>query len=420
MPIDNNARSAAERVSEERLWHRHMAMAEIGATPSGGVNRQALSAEDAAAQGQLIDWSRPLGLKPFTDAVGNLFLRWEGSDPALPPVMIGSHLDSQPTGGRFDGVFGVLSALEAIEAMQEAGLAPLHSIDIVSWMNEEGSRFAPGMMGSEAFAGDRTVKEILPVRDLDGVSVATALAHVRAILPDIPTLPLQRPIAACIEPHIEQAPVLEATGNVIGIVTGMQGKRTFRVTVTGQEGHAGTVPMAARRDALVAATAMVQAMQAAFAFVDEDVRFTVGRFVVTPNAPSVVAGQVVFTIDLRHPVGAVLRRTGDRIEPICEAARGACAVKVERLVDVPPIEFSSQVRDLIREAAGAFNYPALDLLSAAGHDARQINRLAPTGMIFVPCRGGISHNEAEWAEPSHLAAGARVLTAVTVALAKCE
>ncbi len=420
MAMDDTARRAAERVSEERLWHRHMAMAEIGATPAGGVDRQALSAEDAAAQALLIDWGRPLGLKPFTDAIGNLFLRWEGRDPSLPPVLIGSHLDSQPTGGKFDGVFGVLAALETVEAMQEAGLTPLHGIEIVAWMNEEGSRFAPGMMGSEAFAGDRTLDQILPVRDLNGVSVEDALAQVRTVLTDLPILPLGRPVAACVEPHIEQAPVLEATGNVIGVVTGMQGKRTFRVTVTGEEGHAGTVPMAARRDALVAATAMVQAMQAEIAGVDDDIRFTIGRFVVMPNAPSVVAGEVVFSIDLRHPVDAVLRRTGDLLEPICEAARGPCAVKIERLVDVPPIEFSSQVRDLIRDAARAFDYPVLDLLSAAGHDARQINRLAPTGMIFVPCRGGISHNEAEWAEPAHLAAGARVLAAVTVALAKCE
>jgi N-carbamoyl-L-amino-acid hydrolase len=310
--------------------------------------------------------------------------------------------------------------LETVEAMQEAGLAPMHSVDIVSWMNEEGSRFAPGMMGSEAFAGDRSLEQILPVRDLDGVSVADALAQVRSVLTDLPMLALGRPVAACVEPHIEQAPVLEQTGNVIGVVTGMQGKRTFRVTVTGAEGHAGTVPMAARRDALIAATAMVQAMQAEIAKVDEDIRFTIGRFVVTPNAPSVVAGEVVFSIDLRHPVDTVLRRTGDRIAPICEAARGLCAVTVERLVDVPPIEFSAQVRDLIRDAARDLDYPTLDLLSAAGHDARQINRLAPTGMIFVPCRGGISHNEAEWAEPAHLAAGARVLAAITVALAKCE
>ncbi len=420
MAIGDKARRAAERVSEDRLWHRHMAMAEIGATPAGGVDRQALSAEDAAAQVLLIDWGVPLGLKAFTDEIGNLFLRWEGSDPSLPPVLIGSHLDSQPTGGRFDGVFGVLAALETVEAMQEAGLAPRHSIEIVSWMNEEGSRFAPGMMGSEAFAGDRTLDQILPVRDLDGVSVAEALAQVRTVLSELPVLPLGRPVAACVEPHIEQAPVLEATGNIIGVVTGMQGKRTFRVTVTGEEGHAGTVAMAARRDALMAATAMAQAMQAEIAAIDDDIRFTIGRFVVTPNAPSVVAGEVVFSIDLRHPVDAVLRRTGDRIAPVCEAARGPCAVKVERLVDVPPIEFSSRVRDLIRDAAQAFGYPLRDLLSAAGHDARQVNRLAPTGMIFVPCRGGISHNEAEWAEPAHLAAGARVLAAVTVALAECE
>jgi N-carbamoyl-L-amino-acid hydrolase len=410
----------AARVSEARLWERHMAMARHGATAAGGVNRQALSPEDAAAQAELIGWGVALGLTAATDPAGNVFLRLEGADREAAPVLTGSHLDSQPTGGKFDGVYGVLAAFEAVEVLIEAGVQPRRPIEIVAWMNEEGSRFAPGMMGSEAFAGLRDLDEIMAVRDLGGISVAEAMAATRAALPRLPELPLCRPVAAYVEAHIEQAPVLEREARTIGVVTGIQGKRTFRVEVTGQEAHAGTTPLAERKDALLAATAMVQRLHPICAEAGEQVMFTVGRLVAEPNAPSVVAGKAVFSIDLRHPDQPTLERLGNAISATCEAARGPCQVKVTELVNAPSLEFPATMRDRIRRVASNLRLPLLDLPSLAGHDARQIHKVAPSGMIFIPCRGGISHNEAEWAEPSHLAAGARVLAEVIGELAALQ
>lgn len=408
--------AVASRVSQERLWDRHMVMARYGATAAGGVNRQALSAEDVAAQRQLIEWGTALGLSASTDAAGNLFLRLAGTE-AIPSVMTGSHMDSQPTGGRFDGIYGVLAGLEAVQALIEAGIRPRRSIEIVAWMNEEGSRFAPGMMGSEAFAGVRPLEEILAVRDPDGVSVSEALATVRTALPHLPPRPFGGPIAAYLEAHIEQGPVLERHNKTIGVVSGIQGKRTFRVEVSGEDAHAGTTPLGERKDALLAATSMIQQLHAFCASAGDQVMFTVGRLTVEPNAPSVIAGKVVFSIDLRHPEQPTLQRLGDNIPVLCDSVRGPCATNVTELVNAPSLEFPIIVRDRIRRITNELGLPVLDIPSLAGHDARHLHYIAPTGMIFVPCRNGISHNEAEWAEPAHLAQGAQVLAEVLAELA---
>ncbi|MCZ7659485.1 MAG: hydantoinase/carbamoylase family amidase [Xanthobacteraceae bacterium] len=299
-----------------------MALARFGALANGGVNRQALSEEEIAARAELVRWGRAIGLAPFTDAAGNLFLRLEGRDPSLPPVLVGSHIDSQPSGGKFDGVFGVLAALEVQEAFLASGRTPLRAIETVAWMNEEGSRFAPGMMGSALYAGARQVAEVLAVRDAAGESVETALKALLARDVDVPQRALGRPAAAFLEAHIEQGPVLELEGKTVGVVTGIQGKRTFRVTVTGEENHAGTAPRSVRRDALLAAAAMIGALDAAMRDAEDVTRFTVGRLEVTPNAPSVVPAKAVFSIDLRHPDAGTLQRLGDRIAEICRAQAG--------------------------------------------------------------------------------------------------
>jgi N-carbamoyl-L-amino-acid hydrolase len=405
-------------VSMDRLWERHMALARHGATPAGGVNRQALSAEEIAARRTLVEWARPLGLAPATDAAGNLFLRMAARDARAAPVLSGSHLDSQPTGGKFDGVYGVLAALEAVEAMRDAGVVPARPIEIVAWMNEEGSRFAPGMMGSAAFAGAAPLADILPVRDAEGVSVAEGLAGMRAVFPDVEEIPLRRPVAAYVEAHIEQGPVLEREGYSVGVVTGIQGKRTFRVTVHGEEAHAGTSLRRDRKDALLAATATIQALATAMHDAEDVVKFTVGRLTVRPNAPSVVAAEVVFSIDLRHPDSATLRSLGDRVPAICEAHAGRCRVEVIELVTAMSLEFPEDVRAAIRGSATALGIRTMDLLSAAGHDARYLHEICPSGMIFVPCRDGISHNEAESATPEDLRDGARVLAETLVTLAE--
>lgn len=394
-----------------------MALARFGATPAGGVNRQALSDEDAEARRALCRWAGAAGLEPSVDPIGNLFLRLPGAEPEAEPVLSGSHLDSQPTGGKFDGTYGVLAALEAAEALRALGLRPRRAIDVVAWTNEEGSRFAPGMMGSAAFAGRRSLDEILPVRDADGVSVEEALRRLGERESGLPRRALGAPLAAYVEAHIEQGPILEAQGVPTGVVTGIQGKRTFLVTVRGEEAHAGTTPRRERRDALSAAVAMIAALEQATYGAHDDVMFTVGRLLVRPNAPSVIPAEVAFSVDLRHTDAGVLAALGDAISSICEGSRGPCDVSVQELVRDPPLEFPRAMRDLIRASAATIGVPTMEIYSAAGHDARYLHHVCPAGMIFVPCHKGISHNEAESATPQDLAAGAALLTAVLLALA---
>lgn len=404
-------------VDAQRLWDRHQALARHGALPNGGVDRQALSAEEFAAWRELIGWARDAGLAAFTDPAGNLFLRLEGADPDAAPVLTGSHLDSQPTGGRFDGVFGVLAGLEAAQAIVASGIRLERALEVVAWMNEEGSRFAPGMMGSSAFCGATPLERFLPVRDRDGTSVADGLRAQAAAFPSLPRRALGRPVAAYVEAHIEQGPVLEREGFQVGVVTGIQGKRTWRVEVGGEEAHAGTATRAERKDALLAAVAMIGALDAAAQEAGDGLRFTVGRLDVAPNAPSVVPAKAVFSIDLRHLDPAVLTALGDRVAGLCEAHKGRCSVTVSELTTAMSLEFPAPMTGLIRDAAQKLGIPTLDLPSYAGHDARFLHAICPTGMIFVPCANGISHHPAESTHPEDLAAGARVLVDTLVSLA---
>jgi len=404
-------------ISQGRLTQRLDALARYGATPAGGVNRQALSPEDIAAQRQMIRWGLELGLEPSRDPAGNLFLRLPGSRPEAPAVLSGSHLDTQPTGGRYDGVYGVAAALEAVQAIVESGARPTRPIDIVAWMNEEGSRFAPGMAGSAAFAGARSLEEIRSVSDAEGVTVAQALDDAARAMPDIPLRPLGGHPAAYVEAHIEQGPVLERENKSVGVVTGIQGKRTFRVTITGEAAHAGTSTRAERKDALLAATRSIQALTAQIHDEQDIVKFTIGRLTVAPNAPSVVPQQVVYSIDLRHPDSGVLIALGDLIAPLCRTHCPPCSVDVEELSRALSLEFDPAVRDSIRRAASRLGIAHRDIASAAGHDARYLNDICPSGMIFVPCHLGITHNEAESARPEDLADGTRVLADVLMELA---
>ncbi len=404
-------------VDAARLWQSHLSLARHGATAAGGVNRQALSDEEIAARRELIAATRDLGLAAFTDAAGNFFLRMDGREADAPPVLTGSHIDSQPTGGRFDGAYGVLAGIEAIRALRASGITPRRPIEVVAWMNEEGSRFAPGMMGSAAFAGAAELSAFLTVTDASGVSVGDELARMQKAFRDVPLRPLGQPVAAYVEAHIEQGPLLEQEGFSVGVVTGIQGKRTFRVTVSGEEAHAGTTPLRGRRDALLAATAIIQGLSRAFTDPDDILKFTVGRIEVQPNAPSVVAARAVFSIDLRHPDSARLRSLGDDIAGLSIDYGRPCEVTVRELSCAMSLEFPQPIRDLIRGRATDIGIRTLDLPSAAGHDARFLHGVCPSGMIFVPCKGGISHNEAESATASDLADGARVLADVLLDLA---
>jgi N-carbamoyl-L-amino-acid hydrolase len=409
--------TVSTHVSQQRLWQRHEQLAAIGHTAAGGVNRQALSAEDFVASRQLIAWGQAIGMHASRDAAGNVFLTLAGSDPQAPAVLSGSHLDSQPTGGKYDGVYGVLAALEACEAIHAAGITPRRNIEVVAWMNEEGSRFAPGMMGSAVFAGARGLADIEPVVDSAGVSVKRALADAAVALDDVVLRPIGGRLAAYVEAHIEQGPVLERNNTTIGVVTGIQGKRTFQVTVQGEAAHAGTSTRAERRDALLPAIEMVRALTRRMHDAEDVVKFTVGRFTVTPNAPSVVPSSVTFSIDLRHPDSAVLLELGDAVVGICEANAGVCDVVVRELSTAMSLEFPVAMRALIRSASGKLGVSCQDILSAAGHDARYLHDVCPSAMIFIPCHLGITHNEAESITSSDAADGARVLAEVLLELA---
>ena len=407
---------AAAAVDEARLWRRHMALAEIGATEKGGVDRQALSEEEARARALLAEWAAELGYGVWVDTISNLFFRREGTDPTLAPVLTGSHIDSQPTGGKFDGAYGVLAGIEALQALDEAGIETARPVEVVAWLNEEGSRFAPGMMGSEAFAGLRPLDEIVAVADRGGTSVANDLPRALAATPDAKRREIGFPVAAFVEAHIEQGPALERAGLPIGVVTGIQGVRRMRVRVTGEEAHAGTTPRSARRDALWEAARMVDALQERI-HVDDEHRFTVGMMEIRPNVPSVVAAEVLFSIDIRHPDSDVLARLEAEVDGICRDARVACEVETWTIAQAPSIWFDEAVVGTVEAAAEGLGLGHMRLFSGAGHDARQLSFVCPTGMIFVPCEKGISHNEAENASPADLADGARVLAETLVRLA---
>lgn len=410
-----DGKRASDFVDEKRLWDRQMYLATFGETPRGGVNRQALSAEEVEARKVLMGWSKEIGLTAFIDDIGNLFFRREGSDPALAPVMTGSHIDSQPTGGKFDGSYGVVAAFEAIQAIIDAGIELKRPVEVAVWLNEEGSRFAPGMMGSEAYAGVRNLADMLPVTDREGISVQDALPAALAATPDAIHREFGAPVHAFLEAHIEQGPVLEAEEKVIGVVTGIQGVRRMRVRVTGEEAHAGTTPTAERRDAIQAASKIVAEL---YERINEDpqTKFTIGMMNITPNVPSVISSEVLFSIDIRHENSEYLEQMAALTETICGAYDGPCEVEAWRIAESDSVYFDDRMTDAVEEACVALQTPHRRMFSAAGHDARQLSYICPTAMIFVPCEKGISHNEAENATPGDLRDGAKVLADVLTKL----
>jgi beta-ureidopropionase / N-carbamoyl-L-amino-acid hydrolase len=410
--------SGANAVREDRLWQRHADMAKLGGTPKGGVNRQALSPEDAAARNLLASWAKARGFSIFTDTIGNLFVRREGSEPAALPVLSGSHMDSQPTGGRFDGMYGVLAAFEALEALEDAGVRTRRPVMAVAWTNEEGSRFQPGAMGSAVFAGRNKLEDMLAVKDWDGMALSDALADTMKAAP----APMREgkpgfPLDSYVEVHIEQGPRLENERKIIGVVTGIQGSRRYIVHTEGEEAHAGTTPRANRKDAFAAATRIAAAMYEATADADDTLRFTIGRVDVHPGSPNTVPGKASFTIDMRHPQDVVLEAHEKKLLDIVAARAAPCIARIDRVTAVAPTDFDRRVIDLVRAKADTLKLSNMDMPSGAGHDAMHIAKLCPAGMIFVPCERGVSHNESENATPADLAAGARVLVEVLVELA---
>ena len=304
-----------------------------------------------------------------------------------------------------------------MQAIRQSGVQPARPIEAVAWTNEEGSRFLPGCMGSGVFTGLMDIDELRTATDWDGKTVGSALTEFQAATPGIAAYTSPRP-HAYIEVHIEQGPLLEASNTTIGVVTGIQGARRYTVEVRGDEAHAGTTPLTARRDALRAAAAMVTDLNREMADAGEAVRFTVGRLEVEPGSPNTVPGRVLFSIDFRHPVLAEIERLCERIEPICRANAGGCDLAIQMIDHMPPTDFTADIVELVDHQCADLGLSKVRMPSGAGHDAMYLAQICPTGMIFVPCEKGISHNEAENAKPADLAAGARVLAACLVELAR--
>jgi len=397
------------QVNGGRLWASLRELAKIGATAKGGVCRLAASDLDGEARRLFIGWCEAAGCTVSVDRIGNIFARRPGRDPALPPVMTGSHLDTQPTGGRFDGAYGVMAALELVRTLNDLGYETEAPIEIVAWTNEEGSRFSPAMVGSGAFAGIFDLAYGLERPDnISGVTLGAELERIGFAGAESVG---GRKVGAYFEAHIEQGPILEAAQKPIGIVTGAQGQRWYEITVTGQEAHAGPTPMPRRRDALVGAARMIEAVNHIGHSHAPYACATVGFVQVSPNSRNTIPGRVFLTVDFRHPEDAVLSAMDGELRDVCAAAAAALGLhaEVKEFWYFPPTPFDPALVDGVRRAAAAQRYPHQDIVSGAGHDAVYMARMAPTAMIFVPCIGGISHNEVEDAKPEDLTAGCNVL-----------
>jgi N-carbamoyl-L-amino-acid hydrolase len=396
------------RINGQRLWDSLMRLAAIGATPKGGVCRLALTDLDRQGRDFFVSEARAAGCTIRTDAVGNLFARRAGLDDSLPAIATGSHIDTQPTGGKFDGNYGVLAGLEVVRALNDAGVRTVAPIEVVVWTNEEGSRFVPVMMGSGAFIGEFATDFILGQKDRDGISVGEALRSIGYAGTDVVS---PKSIGAYFEAHIEQGPVLEANDTTIGVVTGALGQRWFDVTITGSEAHAGPTPMELRKDALLSASVLIQAVNQIALDHAPHARGTVGMLDVYPNSRNVIPGTVKLSVDFRagddatlSSMDAALRATATRV-----ATQYNVEVDVRQVVYFAPQAFAEPLVQAVRGSARALGLSEMNVVSGAGHDAVYLARVAPTAMIFVPCKDGISHNEIEDARPDHLEAGCNVL-----------
>lgn len=395
-------------INPQRLWDSLMETARFGGTEKGGIRRLTLSDEDKAVR----DWFRAaceaVGCTVTIDDCGTMFARRPGRNDALAPICMGSHLDTQPTGGKFDGVLGVLGALEVLRTMHDLGYETNAPVEVINWTNEEGSRYAPAMLASGVFAGAFTRDFAYSREDRDGKSFAGELERIGYK----GTEPVgQHRIGAFFELHIEQGPILEAEGRMIGIVQGVQGMRWYEVTVTGQDAHTGATPMVLRKNALLGAARMIDRINAIAEAYAPDAVGTVGLVEVKPNSRNVIPGEVFFTVDFRHPDDAVLDRMEAEFRQALPAVLAPLklAFAEKRIWSNPAVRFHADLIASVRRGAGQAGYQTRDMVSGAGHDAAYVARIAPTTMIFVPCAGGISHNEAESTSFDECAAGTQVL-----------
>jgi N-carbamoyl-L-amino-acid hydrolase len=396
------------QINAQRLWNTLMETAKFGGTAKGGINRLTLTDEDK----KIRDWFKAaveaIGCTVAVDEVGNMFARRAGRIEGLAPVCMGSHLDTQPTGGKFDGVLGVLGALEVMRTMHEAGYETNAPIEIVNWTNEEGSRFAPSMLASGVFAGVFTPEYARAREDREGKKFGDELDRVGYRGSEKAGA---RKLGAMFELHIEQGPILEDEGKTIGVVTGVQGMRWYEVTVFGQAAHTGTTPMCLRKNALLGAARLVDAIDAVAHLFAPHAVATIGLIENRPNSRNVIPGEVFFTVDLRHPHDDVLQQMELKMQTLLPTVLDPLKLTYDerRIWTSPAVRFAPGLIQCVRRAAEKSGYTTRDMVSGAGHDAAYIARVAPTAMIFVPCLHGISHNETESVTLEDCGAGAQVL-----------
>ena len=396
------------QINGPRLWASLMEMARIGATAKGGVNRLTLTDLDSQSRDLFVRWCREAGCTVKVDRIGSLFARRRGADDSLPPVMVGSHLDTQPTGGKFDGALGVMAALEVVRTLNDLDIRTRHPIEICMWTNEEGSRFAPAMTASGVFAGVLKLEDALKIKDVDGREIGAELQRIGYAGPE----PVGgRPVHALFELHIEQGPILEEEGIEIGVVTAANGQKWYEITLEGVESHAGPTPMNRRKDALVGAARIVDLVNRIGFAHDPSACATCGMIQAYPNSRNVIPGRVFLTVDFRHPEAERLlsmdRQLRAGVEEI--AAKAGLKVAMRMVADYAPQPFDPACIDAVRKAAKRLGHSTRDITSGAGHDAVYMARICPTAMIFTPCVDGISHNEAEDMKPEWATAGCNVL-----------
>lgn len=403
------------KTNGQRLWASLMAMAEIGATARGGSCRLALSDEDRAGRELFAHWCTEAGMSLSVDPIGNLFARRPGSDPDAAPVMMGSHLDTQPEGGRFDGVYGVLAGLEVVRTLNDLGIQTRKPLEVAVWTNEEGARFTPAMFGSAVFTGVMALDAALAVRDADGISVAQALQRTGYA----GSRPLGAAVDAYFEAHIEQGPILEDNAKSIGVVSGGQAIRWLDVQVEGLAAHAGTTPMPLRKDALYGAAQMILAVEQLAADFAPQGLTTVGELSIAKSSRNTIPGLLNFTVDLRHhqdrQIAAMEQQVEERLLAI--ASQRGLKVSINRHWVSPATPFDAECVAAVQQAVDGLGYPQQSIVSGAGHDAILLARYCPTAMVFIPCVGGLSHNEAEDVLPEDVRQGADVLLNAVLARA---
>jgi N-carbamoyl-L-amino-acid hydrolase len=409
--------SISPRIDAARLWDSLMKMAQIGATAKGGVSRLALTDEDRRGRDLFARWASDAGCTLRIDAMGNMFARRPGRDDSLAPVLTGSHADSQPFGGKFDGIYGVLAGIEVIRTLNDHDIQTDRAIEVVNWTNEEGSRFAPAMIASGVYTGVFDLEYGLSRTDAQGITLGQALDSI-GYAGEAPMG--GRDIHAAFELHIEQGPILEAEGITIGVVTGAQGQRWYEIELTGRSAHAGTTPMKHRLDALLGLSRVVEAVHELGVAEGDEGRATVGWANVFPNSRNVVPGRVVFSVEFRHPNEATLEKLDTLLRQEVKSIAETIGLQhtLKQIFQYAPIAFDAACINQVEQAATALDYSQRRMISGAGHDACYLSTVAPTSMIFVPCVEGLSHNEAEHIHPHWAEAGANVLLLAMLASAK--